>query len=168
MPPPQTLATLEPGQKAQVIKVVGSGAVRRRLIDMGLTPGTQLELVRRAPLGDPLVFRLKGYLLSMRSTEAVLVEVELEENGGKVLLTLTQARPLVSYRVVSIQGGKGQFRRLARLGVVEGSRLVVESGSTGRGGIPVRLGERHLRVPRGMAARVLVMEDIVLSGDEDT
>ena len=51
----------------------GEPRLRRRLLEMGLTPGCPLTLVRRAPLGDPIVFNLRGYDLSLRAAEARLV-----------------------------------------------------------------------------------------------
>ena len=60
-----------------VIAQVGNqrGAVKRRLIDMGLTPGTSVELVRMAPFGDPMEVRLRGYELSLRKEDAAQIQV---------------------------------------------------------------------------------------------
>ncbi len=57
--------------------VLGSGAIRRRLLEMGLTPGIGVELLRRAPLGDPIELRVRGYLLSLRADQAALVQLTL-------------------------------------------------------------------------------------------
>lgn len=73
---PAYLADLEPGQSAQVQRLAVQGALGLRLREMGLVPGTPLRLVRRAPLGDPLQFELRGYQLSLRVAEARCVEVE--------------------------------------------------------------------------------------------
>ena len=70
-----TLDELPLGQKAKVVKLSGESAVRRRLMEMGLTPGAGVETVRRAPLGDPLDVRVRGYHLSLRKVEASAVEV---------------------------------------------------------------------------------------------
>jgi len=72
-----TLNELSPGQKGAVQKVGGKGAVRRRLIDMGLVPGSEIEVERVAPLGDPIEVKVKGYHLSLRKEEAVLIQVEV-------------------------------------------------------------------------------------------
>jgi Fe2+ transport system protein FeoA len=65
-----------------VIKIVnGEGAMRRRLFDMGVTPGAEVYLKRKAPFGDPLEVRLRGYELTLRKTEAacvVMKEVEVK------------------------------------------------------------------------------------------
>ncbi|MCC7575612.1 MAG: ferrous iron transport protein A [Methanomethylovorans sp.] len=71
-----TLNDLRPGEKARIIKVLAKGTVRRKLMDMGMVPGSEIEVVRTAPLGDPIEFRIKGYSLSMRKQEAVNVVVE--------------------------------------------------------------------------------------------
>jgi ferrous iron transport protein A len=71
----RTLDQLRPGQKAVVRKVGGQGAVRRRLMDMGVVNGVEIELVKAAPLGDPLEFRLRGYHLSLRKAEARQIEI---------------------------------------------------------------------------------------------
>lgn len=71
-----TLDQLRPGQRARVIKIAGTGAIRRRLMDMGMIRGTEVEVLRTAPLGDPVEYRLLGYHLSLRKTEARMVEVE--------------------------------------------------------------------------------------------
>ena len=63
------LSELKPGEKGVISKVVGDREVRRRLLDMGLTRGTEITVVRRAPLGDPVEFLLKGYNLSLRKRE---------------------------------------------------------------------------------------------------
>ncbi|SFM60499.1 FeoA family protein [Methanolobus profundi] len=65
-----TLDTLEPGEKARITKVRVKGAARRKLFDMGMVAGADIELVRNAPLGDPMDYRIKGYHLSIRKEEA--------------------------------------------------------------------------------------------------
>lgn len=77
MPTLTTLDQLSPGQSAVVKKVGGDGALRRRLLDMGLTNNTEIEMVRTSPLGDPIEYKVRGYSLSLRKSEAQTVEVEL-------------------------------------------------------------------------------------------
>ncbi len=72
------LSELKTGEKAIIIKVQGSGALRRRLLDMGLVRGTEIEMVRKSPLGDPLEFLVKGYNLSLRKRECENVYVEVK------------------------------------------------------------------------------------------
>ncbi|NLZ26351.1 MAG: ferrous iron transport protein A [Chloroflexi bacterium] len=68
---------MQPGQKAVVKKVHGEGNLRQRILDMGILRGTELEMIKKAPLGDPIEFKVKGYDLSLRQSEASLVEVEV-------------------------------------------------------------------------------------------
>ena len=71
-----TLADLRVGTRARVSGVAGSDGISVRLLEMGLTPGTELQVIGTAPLGDPLELDLRGYRLSVRKTEASRVEVE--------------------------------------------------------------------------------------------
>lgn len=74
----KTLNQLEPGERATIVKVGGEGPVRRRILDMGVVKGADIEVVRVAPLGDPVEFRIKGYNLSLRKSEAQNVQVEAQ------------------------------------------------------------------------------------------
>ena len=71
----RTLADMKPGQKARVVSLDGKGPLVQRLYEMGLIEGTEVTLVRRAPLGDPLEIRLMGYSLSLRGAEASRIHV---------------------------------------------------------------------------------------------
>jgi Fe2+ transport system protein FeoA len=70
------LSDLAPGTKAKIVKINGDGETRRRIVDMGMTPGTLIEVERIAPLGDPMEVKVKGYHLSLRLVEAGTVAVE--------------------------------------------------------------------------------------------
>ncbi len=67
---------LLPGQSAYIQTVGGSGALRHHLLDMGLTPGTEVTLQKIAPMGDPVQFELRGYELTLRRDEAKKITVE--------------------------------------------------------------------------------------------
>jgi len=71
-----TLDILPIGDKATVKTVGGEGALRRRLLDMGLTPGTGVMVRKVAPLGDPIEICLRGYELTLRREDARLIDVE--------------------------------------------------------------------------------------------
>ncbi len=71
------LHELEPGKKARITKVSGKGEGRKRIVDMGVTPGSFIEVERVAPLGDPLDVKVKGYHLSLRKAEASQIEIEM-------------------------------------------------------------------------------------------
>lgn len=72
----RSLKELEPGQKAKVIKIGGDRSIRRRIIDMGIVLGSEIEMERYAPLGDPVEVKLKGYHLSLRKIEAEKIKIK--------------------------------------------------------------------------------------------
>lgn len=67
-----------PGDRGVVRRVEGEGKLRRRLFDMGVTPGAEILLRKRAPLGDPLEVNLRGYELTLRKSEAACVVMEVK------------------------------------------------------------------------------------------
>jgi Fe2+ transport system protein FeoA len=67
------------GQKAKIAKVNGEGALRDRLLDMGLTPRTEIMIRKVAPMGDPIEVELRGYELTLRIHDAKKIEVNTEE-----------------------------------------------------------------------------------------
>ena len=67
---------LEVGQRARVRAVDGRGSMTVRLLEMGFVPGVEVALIKRAPLGDPLELRLRGYHVSLRKAEARLISIE--------------------------------------------------------------------------------------------
>ena len=69
------------GETGLIKKVEGEGRLRRRLFDMGVTPGATVYLRKKAPLGDPLEVTIRGYELTLRKTEANLVYLEVKEDG---------------------------------------------------------------------------------------
>lgn len=74
-----TLNLLQVGQQAQVVGLSGiNTSLRRRLLDMGLTPNTVVKVIRKAPLGDPMELEVRGYALTLRKADAQLIEVAYE------------------------------------------------------------------------------------------
>ena len=73
---PKTLKDVPVGGSCTITKLTGTGAVKRRIMDMGLTKGTQVTVRKVAPLGDPIELTVRGYELSIRKDEAARVEVE--------------------------------------------------------------------------------------------
>lgn len=71
-----TLKDLKPGQQGYVLSLGEKGPIRRRLMDMGVTPGTFIKVVKVAPLGDPVEVNIRGYELSLRKDEASQIEVQ--------------------------------------------------------------------------------------------
>ena len=73
---PKTLKDVPVGGSCIITKLTGTGAVKRRIMDMGLTKGTQVTVRKVAPLGDPIELTVRGYELSIRKDEAARVEVK--------------------------------------------------------------------------------------------
>ena len=71
-----TLKDAKIGQTVRVKKLSGAGAVKRRIMDMGMTKGTEIHIRKVAPLGDPIEVTVRGYELSLRKADAEMVEVE--------------------------------------------------------------------------------------------
>jgi ferrous iron transport protein A len=71
-----TLQAAATGSVARILGLTGDPGIRERLAELGLTPGQQVRVLRRAPLGDPLEVLVRGYRLAVRSDEAAAVEVE--------------------------------------------------------------------------------------------
>ncbi|TNF38116.1 MAG: ferrous iron transport protein A [Deltaproteobacteria bacterium] len=75
-PTATTLDALPPGRTALVLDIVGDDRLSRRLSDLGFWSGTRIEVMRRAPFGDPTQYRLQGYRIALRRNEAQRVVVE--------------------------------------------------------------------------------------------
>lgn len=71
----KTLREVKVGQATTVVKLHGEGAVRRRIMDMGITKGVEIYVRKVAPLGDPIEVNVRGYELSLRKADAEMVEV---------------------------------------------------------------------------------------------
>ena len=72
----KTLKELKVGQTAKVVKLHGEGAIKRRIMDMGITKGTEIFVRKVAPLGDPFELTVRGYELSLRKSDAEMIEIE--------------------------------------------------------------------------------------------
>ena len=71
-----TLRQVKPGNTVKVVKLHGEGAVKRRIMDMGITRGVEVHVRKVAPLGDPVEVTVRGYELSLRKADAEMIEVE--------------------------------------------------------------------------------------------
>ena len=76
---PRSLAELDVGGRGRIVALEGTGAIAVRLLEMGLVPGVDVALVKRAPMGDPLEIRVRDYHLSLRLEEARRVRLEGEQ-----------------------------------------------------------------------------------------
>ena len=145
------LSELANGQKARIVKINITGDIRRRLSDMGLVKGSEVQLVRVAPLGDPIEIKVKGYDLSLRKELASGIEVEALN---------TPLVKIASGRAVIISGFSGSVelkRRLSDLGLIPGTEMtVIENHYPG----PLLLNLRGSRLMLGqdLAEQVMVVE----------
>jgi len=71
----KTLKTVKCGETVKVVKLHGEGALRRRIMDMGITKGVEVFVRKVAPLGDPIEINVRGYELSIRKSDAQMIEV---------------------------------------------------------------------------------------------
>ena len=72
----KTLRDVKVGDTVKVVKLTGEGAVKRRIMDMGITKGVEVYVRKLAPLGDPVEVNVRGYELSIRKADAEMIEVE--------------------------------------------------------------------------------------------
>ena len=78
-----TLKHIQPGTRVTVVRLTGHGKIKRRLMDMGIIPGTEMEVQKVAPLGDPIEIKCKGYNLSLRQEEADTIDVEIVPSSSE-------------------------------------------------------------------------------------
>ena len=71
------LKELKPGEEGEVISIGERGPLRRRIMDMGVTPGVVIKVIKVAPLGDPIEINIRGYELSLRKKEAEQIEIQV-------------------------------------------------------------------------------------------
>lgn len=112
------LSDLKPGETGVVTKVGGSGAIHRRLLSMGILPGTVIRVARYSPLGDPIECEVRGVFVSLRKSEADYIEID-----RIVPLHLVPVGERV--RVVILDGGMGFIRNMARIGISPGKMLEI-------------------------------------------
>ena len=143
------LSELQPPEKGRITRVGGKGGIRRRLLDMGVVTGAEVEVERVAPLGDPVQIKVKGYDLALRKEEAENIQVELTES---MLSRMTSGE---NVKVISLRAGWGLQRRLADLGITPGVEIkVISSGRPGQVVLDVR-GSR-LALGHGVAGKIMV------------
>jgi len=154
--PLKLLSELNCGEKGRIVKIGGTGSIRRRLLDMGLVSGSDIEMERAAPLGDPIEIKVKGYNLALRRQEAASIQVEVTQMANQDMpLAMTRADEMVV--VTGVRTGRGLQKRLADMGLTPGVQIrVINSGMPG----PVLIDLRGTRVAlgRGIALKILVRE----------
>lgn len=75
----QSLAEMVPGMQGKVCCISGMGLIQQRMLEMGVSPGADIEVLRKAPLGDPIEIHVRGFNLMLRRQEAALVGIELTQ-----------------------------------------------------------------------------------------
>jgi Fe2+ transport system protein FeoA len=93
-----TLKDIEPGTRVIVRRLTGQGKIKRRLMDMGIIAGTEIEMQKIAPLGDPVEIKFKGYNLSLRREEAAMIEVDLSLSEDAQMGTHSEHRKRHRFR----------------------------------------------------------------------
>ncbi|ADD08244.1 ferrous iron transport protein A [Candidatus Aciduliprofundum boonei] len=140
------LSELRPGETGVVTKVTGTGAIHRRLLAMGILPGTVIRVARLSPFGDPIEYEIRGVFISLRRSEAEYVEID-----RIVPLHLIPAGEKV--RIVILDGGMNFIRNMGSIGISPGKIIEIISPCC-----PMRvrteLGEYY--VGRGEAYRIYV------------
>jgi Fe2+ transport system protein FeoA len=160
-----TLDKMVPGESGRIVRVHGKGPLRRRLVDMGLTRGAVIDMVKTSPLGDPVEYRLRGYHLSLRKSEARTIEVELL-NGAQPrrrtrghshsVMPLVKSKTGQSVEIIRTRGGRGIHQRLSRMGLKPGMILqVVRNDFPGPMILSAENGDR-LALGKGQARHILV------------
>ncbi len=160
-----TLDKLVPGELGRIKRVSGRGAIRRRLVDMGLTTGAKIEMVKLSPLGDPVEYRLRGYHLSLRKSEAKTIEVELLSDSfptrgrGHISgsgVTLRACRAGQKVKITRTRGGRRLQRKLGELELTPGSEVsIIQNEFPGPLIISINDGKR-LVLGKGMAMHIMV------------
>ena len=145
------LSELENGQKARIVKINLEGDIRRRLSDMGLVNDAEVQLLRVAPLGDPVEIRIKGYDLSLR--KEVVSEIEVEPVNTR----LVKVAAGTTVRVSSFSGGPGLVRRLSDLGLIPGAEMTIVENHY-PGAMLMAIHGSRLVLSRDLAEQVLVRE----------
>ncbi len=160
-----TLDKLIPGESGRIQKLTGRGAVRRRLVDMGLTSGAEIEMVKVSPLGDPVEYRLRGYHLSLRRSEAETIVVEMVNDltpqrarghhldRDRSLLRCKKGQQVV---ITGIRGGARLHQKTELMGLIPGAEiLVIQNEYPGPLIIADKDGTRKI-LGKGMARHILV------------
>ena len=82
--PTQTLDQLQPGESAVVTQLASTGLNRRRMMDLGILPGTQIKIEMKSPLGDPVAYRVRGAVIALRREQAREIFIAPEANREDV------------------------------------------------------------------------------------
>ncbi len=141
------------GSKVRIKSVEFPPMIQNRMLGLGFVPGSTVEVVREAPLGDPRVYRIRGKLVTLRNNEAWYVEVE--PLGLEIPLSMAEVGK--RYSIVNFSGGRFFFSRVSSMGLKPGTVLEVLS----RYPMRIRLEDgRVVNVGMGMAEKIVVREAV--------
>ncbi len=138
------------GTRVRVISTHFPPSLQNRILGLGFVPGSVVEVVREAPLGDPRVYLVRGKMITLRNDEAAMIEVE--PIGRQ--LPLSMASIGREYSVVDFMGGAFFMSRMASLGIQKGSRIRVMSKYP----LIALVNGRQVRLGMGMAEKIIVEE----------
>lgn len=145
------LTNLESDQTGTVLSVGGPGRIRHRLLEMGITDGAEIKVLRFAPLGDPIEVCIRGYCLSLRKEEAKGILLATQPS-----IPLTNAETDRDYIVTQIIGGECVHDNLLEMGIRPG--LIIRRKEHGSRAILVTWNGSSARVGFGMARKIIVQE----------
>jgi ferrous iron transport protein A len=143
------LNKLIPAQCGKIAKLHGGGALRQRLIDMGLVSGAEIKVIRIAPLGDPVEYQVRGYNLSLRKHEAENILVEVDT------IPLSDIAQSGAMRLVEVNGGRHLKQRIEQMGLMIGATLSVRQKIRNRAVI-VQMNDRQVVIDHRIAQKILV------------
>lgn len=83
MSEPLNLWNINPGEKAIITKISNSGAIKNRLMDIGLIPGTRIECVGKSPFGDPKAFLIRGAIIALRKEDCIKIKIKSKKEAKK-------------------------------------------------------------------------------------
>jgi len=145
------LSEISPGLKGRIAGIDLTGNVRRYLSDMGMVVGSEIQMERTAPLGDPIEIKIKGYALTLRKDTASHISIEMD------IVPLAMIEAGKKALVAGHLGGDNLARKMEELGLGEEAKLEVLE-NRGRGPLRLLFKETHLEIGRGMAQKILVKE----------
>lgn len=143
------LSEVPGGTVVEVIKLNLPPSVESRILSLGFVPGTRVEVVKEAPLGDPRIYRIIEKTVTLRKDEADGIEVVPIEN----IIPLSFAKPGEVYRIVRFYGGGMFLMKMKNLGINIGSKVRIVSNSQG---ISLEINGKVVRIGHGMAKRIFV------------
>ena len=138
------------GSKVRIRGVYFPPSMQNRILGLGFVPGTVVEVIRSAPLGDPRVYKVRGKLITLRNDEASYIEVEPVDR----VIPLSMAMVGKTYRIVSMNGGRGFVHKMRSLGLREGEIVRVIDKYP----LTIEFNGSFRRLGMGMGDRILVEE----------